>query len=87
MAIAECMEGWELYRSEEQRKEELGVSLQWGWSRVGRRGMGFMEKQPSSLTTHLAAAATVIANIDVFSTASFPTHSLGFVCLFVFHSL
>lgn len=50
--------------------------------RMGKSGekgyMGSMEKQPSSLTAHIAAAATVIANIDVFSTASFQIHSLGF---------
>lgn len=50
--------------------------------RMGKSGekgyMGSMEKQPSSLTAHVAAAATVIANIDVFSTASFQIHSLGF---------
>jgi len=50
---------------------------------VGRRGMGSVGKQPASVTARRAAAATVITNIDVFSTASFQTHSLIFLFFFL----
>lgn len=52
---------------------------------VGRRGMGSVGKQPSSLTAPRAAAAAVITNIDVFSTAAFQTHSLIYLFIFFFN--
>lgn len=57
-----------------------------GGVKVGRRGMESVGKQPSSVTAHRAAAATVIANIDVFSTAPFQTHSLIFIFFFTLYN-
>lgn len=68
-------------RCEAHRKEELGVLPWWGWREMGRRGTGSVGKQPSSLPADRAAAAAVITNIDVFSTASFQTLSLIYLFL------
>lgn len=83
MGIAGYLEGWEIYSVKPIRRKSWEYCHGGDERKVGRRGS--VGKQPSSVTARRAAAAAVITNIDVYSTASFQIHSL--VYFFFLHSL